>query len=43
MEGIGRNVVAIVKALVGLRGVADWAVIFVGGMGCIGAYLIGPD
>jgi len=36
------NVVAIVYALVGCRGVAFFLVILVGGTGCIGAYLVRP-
>lgn len=35
-------VVAMVKALVGWRGVKALAVILVPGMGCIGAYLVKP-
>ena len=38
----GSAALAIVKALVGNKGVALPAVISVGGTGCIGAYLVGP-
>lgn len=43
IEGRGKYVVATVKALVGKRGVQVFAVIFVGGTGCMGAYLVKPD
>lgn len=41
--GGGRYVVATVYGLVGFKGVFVFAVIFVPGYFCIGAYLIGPD
>jgi hypothetical protein len=40
--GFGKYVVAIVYGLVGFKGVFVFAVIFVPGYFCIGAYLIGP-
>ncbi len=42
MLAIGSQVVATVYALVGNRGVKFFIVIFVGGMPCMGAYLVRP-
>jgi hypothetical protein len=42
MSGIGKKVVAILTLLVGYNGLVFVAVTFVGGTGCMGAYLVGP-
>jgi hypothetical protein len=42
MLGIGRKAFATLTLLVGCCGTTSFFVIFVGGMGCIGAYRVGP-
>ena len=42
IEGIGSLVVAMFTLLVGYNGFVFVAVIFFGGTGCMGAYLVGP-